>query len=143
MNTIKLEIPFNSKNVELVKDLLSRATMGTDAVKAGKLEVVQDEDEPVKKTSTAKPRPSRAKPKPVEEPEEDEDDEEYDPLAEDDTEEDEDGITLDDIKAVMADKVDKNRDTILKKLKATGAAKIGDLKEAKFEEFYNFLKKLK
>jgi len=88
------------------------------------------------------PRPSRAKAKPEPEPEAEEDEDE-DLLGEEAEDEDEQGITEDDVKAMLAQKVATNRDVIVKKLKSYGASKISELESSSYKDFYDFMAKLK
>jgi predicted component of type VI protein secretion system len=140
VNTIKLEIPFNDNNVELVKALLSKATAGD--VKS--MRVVDAEE--VKTESPAKataPRASRAKPKapPVEEEEIEE--ELDDELEEEEIEDEEAETTADDIRTEQAKKVGKHKTAIIAKLAEFDAKGISSLDEKHFAKYYDFLTKLK
>jgi len=141
MSTIKLEIEVSAENVSVVSQFL-QAIAGS--AKAKKTEVVDAEE--VKAPAAAKaptPRPSRAKPKapPVEEEEVDDDFSEDD---EDDNEEDETSeITSDDIRAVQATKIDKNREALKAQYKKLGATGISSLAPENYQKMYDFLVKLK
>lgn len=139
MSVIKLEIAVDKSNIGIVSDFLNR--LAVDTGKANNLKVVEPEEvdekpapkAPAKRASRAKPKPA-----PVEE-----DEDEYDPLDDDGEGEDDDEITLDDVKEAMADKVDDHRPAILKKLAALGASKMSELKPAKYQVFFDYLKGLK
>lgn len=139
MNTIKLEIPFNDNNVELVRNLLAKASGASD--KAVKNTEVVDAEE-VGETAPAKApakRASRAKPK-AEPVEEEETEEEFE-LDEEESEDE--GITVDDIKEMQAKKVTNNREAIIAKLKKLECKGIATMDPKHHQEFYDFLAKLK
>lgn len=141
MNTIKLEIPFNDNNVELVRNLLAKASGASD--KAVKNTEVVDAEE-VEETAPAKApakRASRAKPK-AEPVEEDETEEEFE-LDEEETEDE--GVTVEEIKLLMASKVngDGNRAKIIDKLKKLECKGPATMDAKHYQDFYDFLAKLK
>jgi hypothetical protein len=140
-NTINLVLPFNDKNVELVKGLLAKADLSK---KVNDIEVTDAEEvgetAPVK---TPAKRPSRAKPKTpvIEEEDEDLDDD----LGEeaDEIEEDEAEITEDDLRELSAKKIGKHKDAIVAQLAKYNVKGWGNLPEKHYAAMHAFLTKLK
>jgi hypothetical protein len=142
MNSIKLEIPFNSHNVDLVKTLLSKVTN----VKEGHdLEVIGSEilDSPAKKTPAARPSRAKAKPEPKK-VEEDLDEEDF--PEEDETEEDlddEEEITEDTLRELSAKKIGKHKDAIIAQLAKYKVKGWANLDAKHYQAMHDFMTKLK
>lgn len=143
-NTINLVLPFNDKNVELVKTLLGKA----DLSKTANIEVVDAEE--VEGTAPAKTpakRPSRAKPsaKPKTPVIEEEDEDLDDDLGEADEEEESDDaeITEDDLRELSAKKIGKHKDAIIAQLAKYKVKGWANLPEKHYQAMHDFLTKLK
>jgi len=141
MSTIKIEFWSEDKN-EIAQLLSALAGVNENAKSVKNIEVVDAEEvkAPEKKAAATRPSRAKAKPEPEPEPEEEEDE---DLLGEEAEDEDEQGITQDDVKAMLAKKVATNRDAIVKKLKSYGAEKISELESSSYKDFYDFMAKLK
>jgi hypothetical protein len=141
-NTINLVLPFNDKNVELVKGLLAKADLSK---KVNEIEVTDAEE--VGETTPAKTpakRASRAKPKPAPEPEdedEDEDEDLDDDLGEEETDDAE--ITEDDLRELSAKKIGKHKDAIIAQLGKYKVKGWANLPEKHYQAMHDFLTKLK
>lgn len=143
MSTIKIEITLDGNETNLAA-LLALA-VGNNTEKAKALEVKDEEVvESPKEAKAAPKRASRAKPKeePAPEPEAEEE-EENDDLTGDEAEEEEEGISIENLKELLGQKVVNNRTAIVAKLKSLGATKISDLPESGYQTLFDFMSKLK
>jgi hypothetical protein len=141
MSLIKLEVNVNADNALVVAEFIkSLAGCTADVDKVARIEVKDAEElkpeelkkQPAKRASRAK------KPEPVEEDEGEDIEDEIE-----DKNEEAQAITADDLRALQATKVGAHRDDIIAKFKTLGAKSIATLEEDHFEEYYNFLAKLK
>jgi len=149
MSTIKIEIPFTEKNVELTKGLLSKADL-VENVNGIAVTDAEEVKAPAKKAPAQ--RASRAKAKPEPEPEEDEDaDDDFADEEDSDFEEeaDEEEITEDTLRELSAKKITKHKDAIvaqLAKFKDKAGKPVkgwGVLPEKHYQAMFDFLTKLK
>lgn len=144
MSTISITIQLDSSdaNFNAVIDALANLSDGSDKIKDLKVkeaEVVETE----KPKPAPKPKaPAKPKPAPVEEPEEEEFDEDLNGPSDDEHGADEE-ITLDDLRALQATKVDKNREALKAKFTELGATGLSSLKPEDYQAYYDFLAKLK
>ena len=143
MNTIKLEIPFNTNNVELVKDLLSAATSGSDSAKNVEVTDAKEVKAPAKKAPAKRPAPKKV----IEEEEEIEDefetDGDFDGPEEEEEEEEEDEITEDTLRDLSAKKIGKHKDAIIAQLAKYKVKGWANLPEKHYKAMADFLTKLK
>lgn len=133
--TVEFKITTDSSNIQIISalSLLMGADLGAK-VEAAQVEA-KTEEAPKAPAKKAAPKAAVKKPEPIEEEEEAED---LDPLGEE-----EETATLEDLKAMQGKKVTAHRDAIVKKLRGFGAAKLSELEEAHYQEYYDFMAKLK
>lgn len=139
MSVIELKISVNAANVGVVAEFLSRISNA----EAKKIEV---EDAEVVNPATEEPKPVAPKKSPAKkttpktpEPviEEGEEEQEFE------IEEEEETISLDDLKALQATKVVGHKAAIVAKFKTYGAARLSDVDPKHYADYEKFLNGLK
>lgn len=136
--TVEFKITTDSSNIQIISalSLLMGADLGAK-VEAAQVEA-KTEEAPKAPAKKAAPKAAVKKPEPIEEEEEEEEAEDLDPLGEE-----EETATLEDLKAMQGKKVTAHRDAIVKKLRGFGAAKLSELEGEHYQEYYDFMAKLK
>lgn len=144
MSTIKLEFESEDNAAVTAVAALTDSLLGKTNIFAKKLAETKVTDaEEVKPPTTSKPRPSRAKAKPEPEPETEEEEEETSDDVDPDFEEEEtEEIGIEDVRAIQAEKIGKNKPAIIAALKKFGATGISSLDEKHYKAYYDILGKL-
>ncbi len=137
MSVVKIEITVDASNVGAVQKFLGE--LAQDDKKVKNIEVIEPEEVKTETVKAPAKRSSRAKPK-EEEPEYEM---ELGEDAEDPGTDEQEGVDAEDIKLMQAKKVTAHRDAIIDKLKKLGAKGISTLDPEHFQEYYDFLAKLK
>lgn len=152
MSTIKIEFESEDNAVVTAVAALTNSLLGLRAEKSTGKPVEQinvvDAEEVTAEKPAPKPRPSRAKvkaPEPVvEEETEDEDGDIDDNGFDDDLDgDDESAISIDDIRAKQAEKIDKHREALKAQYKKLGATGLSSLAPENYQAMFDFLAKLK
>lgn len=147
---IKFEIqidPADGRQLEAASQFLAALAGKTDKVSSKEVEAPEAEPEP---ETEPEPEPTKAPAKkkkatlkkvekakaPEPEPEEEEDDQE-------EAEDGEGEITLDDLRAIVAEKAKLHKEALRAKLSKMGAKNVPTLAPSKFAEFYEYAKSLK
>lgn len=140
MSTIKIEITGDDKDGVVLNVLrLLSGNASVENIEVKDAEEATTVKAPTKKAATPKAPAKKPEPVEVEEPETGDDEEDF---AAEETD-DEDGITEEDLKVLLAKKVTSNRDAIVKKMKSLDAARVSEIKPEDYQVFYDFLSKLK
>lgn len=148
MSTIKIEFDTEDlKAITAVQELTRSLQVGAVIKRVEKLEVVDAKEVGILSKNPPKARPSRAKPKPEPVEEEIEDDEvdtaEPEDEDEDFSDDEEAEVSIDDIRALQALKIDKHRDALKAQYKKLGATGISSLAPENYQAMHDFMSKLK
>lgn len=141
MVTINLTLN-TPEELKLTADYLNDLANLSENIKSPQVQVV--EEKPKKQTSS-KPKTEKVEEEPQAQPKVEEVAEEK-PAVEEKAEEttnSDSEIKISDLRTLLSKKVDEHRDDIKAKLTELGAKNVTTLDEAKYEEFYDFLKGLK
>lgn len=135
MTNFKFESTIDLTNAAHVAAL----TAFVDAVSGGESTEAEKKTVRASKAKAVKPKPAPAEEAAKEEPKEPEETKDNEP---EEPESDKSGVTISEIRKIMAVKVGDNRDTIKKLLTGLGATSVTTLQEKNYDEFYEQLNQL-
>jgi outer membrane biosynthesis protein TonB len=149
MSLTELKVVITDQNAAIVAEFITKLH-GASAIAAKPVEFIEVNDAEEVKAEAVEPkkepakRPSRAKkPEPVAEEVEEQDEPETEETNEAEAETKTEAVTVDDIRALQAQKVTAHREAIIAKFKTLDAKGISSLDEKHYAEYYNFLAGLK